>query len=55
MIINECIYASYRFNRKHSPEIIPERWAVIFPNWQEYEIRLQSEEQECLAVKSLKS
>ncbi len=42
-IIDFLIYASYRFNRNHSPEISPELWATVFINADKLEALYQKE------------
>lgn len=41
--VDQLMYASYRSNRLRSPEVIPERWALIFPSIEEFEERFQRE------------
>jgi len=41
--VDNLIYASYRANRLRSPEVAPERWALIFPDITELEERFQKE------------
>lgn len=42
-ILDELIYDSYAHNRKSAPQVSPERWARIFPNVVEMEVRYQKE------------
>ena len=42
-VIDELMYASYRFNRLNSPDITPERWATVFDNAAAYENAFQTE------------
>lgn len=42
-VIDELTYASYAFNRKHSPAITPEKWGTIFDNVLLLEERFQKE------------
>jgi len=42
-VANELIYRSYVAQRKHSPEIAPERWSAIFENVEAMEQRYQEE------------
>ena len=41
--VDTLIYASYRANRLRSPEVKPERWALIYPTITEMEERFQRE------------
>lgn len=40
-VVDELTYRSYAFNRQNFPEVLPERWATIFPNASEMEERFQ--------------
>lgn len=42
-IIDELTYASYRFNRQHSPEIGLDMWRISYQNVDELEARFQKE------------
>ena len=42
-VVDALTYASYRANRLRSPEVAPERWALIFPSIDEMEERFQRE------------
>ena len=42
-MVDELTYASYRFNRRNSPDVSPERWARIYSNVEGMEERFQAE------------
>jgi hypothetical protein len=42
-LIADATYDSYVYNRENAPDITPEQWERIFPDWQEYEKQYQSE------------
>jgi NAD-dependent DNA ligase len=42
-LVDELIYHSYAYNRKRSPEIPDNEWALIFPKVTELEKRYQEE------------
>lgn len=42
-MIDELIYRSYCWNRCISPEVSPERWGILFANWQAMEERYQAD------------
>ena len=39
--IDRLIYASYVAQRLHSPDVAPARWAIIFDDWQTFEVKYQ--------------
>jgi hypothetical protein len=41
--VENLVYASYKANRLRSPDVLPERWALIFPTIDELEERFQQE------------
>lgn len=41
--VDRLMYASYRANRLRSPEVAPERWALVFSSIEEFEERFQRE------------
>ena len=41
--VSDLLYASYQHNRQASPSILPVQWAPVFPAWERYERRYQSE------------
>jgi hypothetical protein len=43
------IYCSYRAQRYEFPDVAPERWGMLFGNWQSLEARFQVERAEYLA------
>ena len=47
--VDQMIYASYRSNRLRSPEVLPERWAMLpcFRNIIELEEQFQKEKHDC--------
>lgn len=42
-LINGLNYATYKHNRKISPNMKPEQFGVVFDNWAELEAQYQSE------------
>lgn len=42
MMVN-LAYVNYKYNREHSPQITPEKWAMLFPHADLLEQRLQAE------------
>jgi hypothetical protein len=43
-VIDHLTYCCYRYNRQISPEVSPERWGLLFSNWEAMEARYQSEQ-----------
>ena len=39
--IDRLIYLSYVAQREHSPDVAPARWAIIFDDWQAFEVKYQ--------------
>ena len=39
--IDRLLYASYSAQRDHAPDIAPNRWALIFDDWQAFEAEYQ--------------
>jgi hypothetical protein len=42
-LVSGVVYRSYYAQRERFPDVSPERWRAIFPNWQELEAQYQSE------------
>ena len=46
-IVGDLTYINYAFNRQRSPQISPERWALIYPRAAELEEHYQEEAPRC--------
>ena len=44
--IDRLIYLSYVAQREHSPDVAPNRWAIIFDDWQEFEVEYQRDKEQ---------
>ena len=44
--IGRLLYRSYVAQRLHSPDVAPARWAVIFDDWQAFEVKYQRDKEQ---------
>jgi hypothetical protein len=43
LLVSGVVYRSYQAQRERFPDVSPERWRAIFPNWQSLEAQYQAE------------
>ena len=44
--IDRLMYSSYVAQREHSPHVAPHRWAIIFADWQAFEVEYQRDKEQ---------
>lgn len=45
-IIDRLIYSSYVAQREHFPDVAPSRWAIIFDDWQAFEVEYERDKEQ---------